>query len=222
MVRALGVTFPEADFVIVAQNYGLEELSIFDSEKTKLYVFDEALTIGVARKVLEEKILELNYDYAILCDDDIICVADERRGKAYLDIMQQYDVFFTQPNLLHLAGISRKVMLETPIPILNASENEGYEDCIYYNILKVKYKDTFNEMDVGVLLKNGVGYMSTWYDSERNSHGANMKGVAVYLYKQGIIIDDPCLNIYNYPDTFEELGINVETANTEDVEAASL
>lgn len=181
--------FPEADFVIIAQNYKPQRLKILKSltppRRTYIYEFEKGLGITGARRELQKRILELKYDYAILLDDDAVIRPDPVKGKAFLQRLHRADALYSLEHVLHLAGLSRRVLLECEMPDIESVRGDGYEDVCYYYLLRNKYWKTFVERDYGLLEHDGGGFCSTWIDQGPGDKKLSYK-TALWLAERGL------------------------------------
>lgn len=164
LIERLNEKLPNIDILIVAQNW--KDYKPI-SKNNKLIVFNY-IKLGIlkARRILRKHFLDLNYDYLIMFDDDAI--PEEFAPGAinkYLEEMDNNPDGFafikpTEPtgalynpyvnSQLNFCAISRYIYEKEPMPLVDAQENEGYEDRIFSLLLHCKYNDKEFDAPAGV------------------------------------------------------------------------
>ena len=119
--------------IIIAQNWHKNEVSV--NSHCTVYKYDHALGITPARELLREKLLESEYDYFILLDDDCIIEGDDATEYFHQIDLHPYGYGTFNGSMLKLFAISRFAFEKSEFPKVNAIPLEGYEigneDIIY-------------------------------------------------------------------------------------------
>lgn len=184
--------FGDVNFLVVAQNWKDYKVPKF-VKNIDVFKYDK-LGILEARKKLRQHFLDLNYDYLIMCDDDIIIETDgPLYGQAYLDeldfhpqgfIFLQYDAA-----QLNLCAISRFIYEQEPMVDIDPQKYGGYEDTIFSNLLHYKYPSyefkTIHGIRCTQFMNSEEKAPSTW--SKDNNHQVNWRYVCLYIeqFKNG-------------------------------------
>ena len=165
LLKQINDYFPEIPLIIIAQNWKNDTPIILND--AKVYHYNERLGILKARKTLIKTFLySTEKDYLIMFDDD--CVIKCTTEDAYLQYLKAIDnhpdgfAFLKgdsddaksglgSPNpykdsCLNLCAISRKILLENPMPKVNPEESIGFEDRVFSMLLHVKCADS--EFDI--------------------------------------------------------------------------
>lgn len=153
---------------IVIQNYTEEEASKL-AAMTNVTVSTrlEKLGILLARKILREMFLTLNYDNLIMLDDDCELKGTREDGEEYLRQLEEHPGCFGEFNLtlLKLFSISKEILSQEDYPEVNPENGEGFEDRAFVEMLRYKYPDkrftyVSNIQEESVSSKD---VLSTWY-----------------------------------------------------------
>lgn len=164
LIKRLNEKLSGIDILIIAQNW--KDYKPI-SENNKLIIFNY-LKLGIlkARRVLREHFLDLNYDYLIMFDDDAI--PEELIPGAICNYLKEMDnnpegfafIKATEPtgtlynpytsSQLNFCAISRFIYEKEPMPLIDAQENEGYEDRVFSLLLHYKYQDKEFDAPLGV------------------------------------------------------------------------
>ena len=157
------------EFLIIAQNW--QDYQVPDSVKnTLIYKFDKLGILG-ARKMLREKFLESEYDYLIMCDDDIVLEPQIKdAAKKYLAEIDKHPEGFSFIRYgwsLTFCAVSKWIYEKVPMVDVDPEKNEGYEDMVFPNLLHYKYpKKEFQTSHLFKFLQNTkeykVDHQSTW------------------------------------------------------------
>lgn len=125
--------------IIIAQNWKDDKVEL--SKNCIVYHY-EKLGIPLARNTLRQKFLESGFDYLIMLDDDCVLSGN---GEGYLKELDENPncVFIKYINQLKLFAISKHIYSQVEMPNVDAEKNEGVEDEIFINIMKIKFKDKF-------------------------------------------------------------------------------
>ena len=134
--------FGDVPIIVVAQNWKAyrppEYLTNIQIDK------EPKLGILLARKTLRKLFLASEYDYLIMCDDDVIIEVDGPLiAQAYMDELNfhPHGFMFLQYDAaqLNLCAISRFIYEKEPMVDIDPQNNEGFEDTIFSNLLHYKY-----------------------------------------------------------------------------------
>lgn len=159
----------DIEFLIIAQNWQDYQVPDF-IKNTLIYKFDKLGILG-ARKMLREKFLESEYDYLIMCDDDIVLKPQlENAAKKYLEELDKYPEGFSFLKYgwsLTFCAISKWIYEKVPMVDVDPEKNEGYEDMVFPLLLHYKYPEKeFKTSQFFTFLQNTkeykVNHKSTW------------------------------------------------------------
>lgn len=128
--------------VIIAQNWREEEINRVKDKVT--LDLNGKLGITGARKRLREYFLESGYDYLIMLDDDSQIRANDKGIKAYLDEIDEHpgQVGEFRNTLLKLFAISKEIYSQINFrDDINAEDGTGFEDTVFVNDIRKKFKD---------------------------------------------------------------------------------
>jgi len=133
----------EIEFLIIAQNW--KDYQVPDFVKhTLIYKFDKLGILG-ARKMLRTKFLETDYDYLIMCDDDIVLETktDNAPQKYFEEIDKHPEGFsFIQYGwALTFCAVSKWIYSRVEMVDIDPEKNEGYEDSTFPNLLHYMFTD---------------------------------------------------------------------------------
>lgn len=133
----------DVEFLIIAQNWKDYKVPKF-VKHTIIHKFDKLGILG-ARKMLREKFLETDYDYLIMCDDDIVLKPEvENAPKKYLERLDKHPEGFSFVRYgwsLTFCAISRFIYSKEDMVDVDPEKNEGYEDMVFPLLLHYKYHD---------------------------------------------------------------------------------
>ena len=133
----------DIEFLIIAQNWKDYQVPDF-IEHTVIHKFDKLGILG-ARKMLREKFLELDYDYLIMCDDDIVLKPlIENAPKKYFKELDKHPEGFSFLSYgwsLTFCAVSKWIYSREEMVDIDPEKNEGYEDTTFPNLLHYKYPD---------------------------------------------------------------------------------
>ena len=159
----------DIEFLIIAQNWRDYQVPDF-VKHTLIYKFDKLGILG-ARKMLRTKFLESNYDYLIMCDDDIVLEKKAKDApKKYLETLDKHPEGFSFIKYgwsLTFCAISRYIYEKEPMVDVDPEKNEGYEDVVFPRLLYYKYpRNEFKTNHLFNFLQNTNQYKknhkSTW------------------------------------------------------------
>ena len=136
--------FGDVNYIVIAQNWN--EYRVPSFVKNIQIINKPPLGITKARQELREAFLNSNYDYLIMCDDDVIMEVDSPLiPEAYMDELNLYPKGFLflqyEAAQLNMCAISRYIYEQEPMVDIDPQKNEGYEDTIFSNLLHYKYRD---------------------------------------------------------------------------------
>ena len=161
------------DYLFIAQNWQNFKLPKEIENKATIFKYDK-LGILRARKELRKKFLELNYDYLIMSDDDVILeYKDSSVIDDYINALEKHPqgfMFLQYSWSLNLCAISRWIYEREDMVDIDPEKNEGYEDTCFPNLLHYKYPDKEFKVN-GIkftqhLSANRKNVKSTWMKSE--------------------------------------------------------
>ena len=128
-------------FLIIAQNWQDYQVPEFVTH-TIIHKFDKLGILG-ARKMLREKFLETDYDYLIMCDDDIVLKAEvEDAPQKYMEELDKHPKGFSYVRYgwsLTFCAVSKYIYNQEPMCDVDPEKNEGYEDMVFPLLLHYKY-----------------------------------------------------------------------------------
>ena len=159
----------DIEFLIIAQNWQDYQVPDF-IKNTLIYKFDKLGILG-ARKMLREKFLESEYDYLIMCDDDIVLESKvDNAAQKYLKELDKHPEGFSFLKYgwtLTFCAISKWIYEKIPMVDVDPEKNEGYEDMVFPLLLHYKYPDKeFTTGQFFTFLQNTkeykVDHKSTW------------------------------------------------------------
>ena len=160
------------EFLVIAQNWKDYKVPEF-VKHALIYKFDKLGILG-ARKMLREKFLESDYDYLIMCDDDIVLEQKTTNAaKKYLIELDTHPHGFSFVKYgwsLTFCAISRYIYEKEPMVDVDPEKNEGYEDMVFPLLLHYKYpKNEFKTNHLFNFLQNTAKYSkdhkSTWMNN---------------------------------------------------------
>lgn len=168
--------WPDAEFLVIAQNWGdykppKEVTNIEIVKKVKLGILG-------ARKALREEFLKTDYDYLIMCDDDILLQVEKTFTPEYfMEELEKHPegYMFIQCNgfALTFCAISRWIYERVPMVDIDPEKEEGYEDVVFPAMLRYKYPDnqfiTYGIRFVQHQSTYSEGLKSTW--NKGKDHG---------------------------------------------------
>lgn len=162
--------------IIVAQNWRKEDYNIKYCATIKIYNFSNALGITKARIILREKLLETEYDYFILFDDDSNIIGTENSVKEYLKQLDNHpDMFglFKGRSWHRLFAISKYMLNLMSYDFIKNYESfrgEIWEDVAYAHTYKKIYPNKWFDIQVIGLDENQLpsekDVNTTWYKPE--------------------------------------------------------
>ena len=159
----------DIEFLIIAQNWKNYKVPEF-VKHTTIHRFNKLGILG-ARKMLRTKFLESDYDYLIMCDDDIVLeTKTENAPQKYLDELDKHPEGFSFVKYgwsLTFCAISRHIYEKEPMVDVDPEQNEGYEDMVFPLLLHYKYpKNEFKTSHLFCFLQNTAKFSkdhkSTW------------------------------------------------------------
>jgi len=188
----------EIEFLIIAQNWKDYKVPEF-VKHTIIHKFDKLGILG-ARKMLREKFLESDYDYLIMCDDDIVLKPEiENAPQKYMEELDKYPQGFSFVRYgwsLTFCAISKYIYEKEPMVDVDPEKNEGYEDMVFPLLLHYKYPQ--NEFKTSNLFsfhqheaKFKKDHKSTWM-------------------VRGIDYNEIQINTDTYTKNFKEGNFNIE------------
>lgn len=136
--------FGDVNWLIIAQNWKNYEVPSF-VKNVDVRKFPK-LGILNARKKLREEFLKTNFDYLIMMDDDcIVETIGPLIAQAYMDELNMHPNGFVflqyDAAQLNLCAISKYVYQREPMVDIDPQNGEGYEDTVFSNLLRYKYRD---------------------------------------------------------------------------------
>lgn len=142
MFKQIYDLFGDVNWLVIAQNW--KDYKQPNYIKNIEVVHKPQLGILKARKTLREEFLKRDYDYLIMCDDDVLIEVDGPLiAQAYMDelnfhpngfIFLQYDAA-----QLNMCAISKFIYEQEPMVDVDPQKEEGYEDKIFSELLHYKY-----------------------------------------------------------------------------------
>lgn len=192
--------FGDVNFLVIAQNWGNYKVPSFIKNieiinKTKLGILK-------ARQVLREEFLKRNYDYLIMCDDDLIIkTVGPLIAEAYMDELNFHPKGFIflqyKAAQLNLCAVSRFIYEQEPMVDIDPQKMEGYEDTVFSNLLHYKYSkyefNTIHGIECTQFMSKTEPVPSTW--AATNNHKLNWQNTCYHLeqFKKGNFeIDKTC------------------------------
>ena len=159
--------------LIVAQNYTEQEADTIGAEKNVTLTHHPKLGIVGARKELRKLFLESEYDYLIMLDDDCIIGGTPSDAQKYLEAIQKHPGGWgaKRKRLLKLFAISREVYSQIEMPDINPEKNEGFEDILFYETLRTKFRNSEFEFQTRLTesSNSSTDPNSTWRNEYKNS-----------------------------------------------------
>ena len=159
----------DIEFLIIAQNWKDYQVPNF-IEHTTIHKFDKLGILG-ARKMLREKFLESDYDYLIMCDDDIVLKPlVEDAPKKYLEEIDKHPEGFSFIQFgwsLTFCAISKWIYSRVEMVDIDPEKNEGYEDITFPYLVTCMYpKKAFKTNHLFKFLQHTAefhkNHKSTW------------------------------------------------------------
>ncbi len=185
-------------FMIVAQNWKENKIPEFVKNVT-IFRYNKLGILG-ARKKLGVHFLESNYDYLIMCDDDIVLDLDSTFTKEYffntLNENPNGFVFLKYGWSLTFCAISKFIYSQTPMSDIDPEKGEGYEDTVWPYLLHYKHgENEFTLKGIRFLQHKQefhVDHKSTW-DSKKVDHKAlnDLTHYYVERFKKGLFNINP-------------------------------
>ena len=156
---------------IVIQNYRDEDVArLTNLTNVTLSSKLEKLGILLARRILRDMFLALDYDTLIMLDDDCVITGTPEDGQEYLKQLEEHPGCFGEFNytLLKLFSISKEIFEKEDYPEVNPENGEGFEDRAFVEMLRYKYPDkrfTYktNIQEESISSKDKL---STWYTGQ--------------------------------------------------------
>lgn len=168
--------FGDVNYLIIAQNW--QDYTVPEFVKNvDIFKYSKLGILG-ARKKLREHFLESNYDFLIMCDDDIVLKTNKDFSKEYFfsEIMKHPNGYFFLKHgwALSFCGISKAMYQKEPMIDLDPEKGEAYEDVTFAELLKYKYpKEEFKIKNIDFLQNKAEYYhkehKSTW-DCKQVNH----------------------------------------------------
>ena len=170
----------DVDFLVIAQNW--KDYRPPEGDGVTTVIRKPKLGILGARKALRQEFLKSDYDYLIMCDDDLLIETSPGfDGKNYMEALDEHPDGFMfikrrngtyRPAQLNLCAISRHVYAMEPMVDVNPQLGEGYEDFIFANLLHCKYPEL--EFDVSGIWTTQLHNPnekapSTWWDGSMDN-----------------------------------------------------
>lgn len=223
--------FPSVPVVIVAQNWKEDYIPKHNpNQQLDIYRFDKLGIVG-ARKKLEEVLLGLNFDYAILCDDDVTIYGRKDSVQNFLlPFEQRYNGFaFREINLhtsrtvekyfpapLNLCVVSKFILENEPMDArFDPEKNIAYEDMIYPCILRNKYPQHEIQYPLKSIITSFatdfVKSESTWFEQADQEELENGKTPQIQRWENTVTICDYIDKYKKYPEFVIENGVIVIT-----------
>lgn len=184
--------FGDVNIMIIAQNW--KEYELPEGINAQVFKYDKLGILG-ARKILRRHFLESNYDYLIMCDDDIMIeIKDDNAPNNYLKSIDSNPNGFMflqyKAAQLNLCAISRFIYKQEPMVDTDPEKGEGYEDTIFSNLLHYKYPEYEFYTDENIkciqFMNKNEKAPSTW-SKENNNHSQNWSVTEFYIgqFKKG-------------------------------------
>lgn len=182
----------DIEFLIVAQNWKNYRLPK-SVKKVTLFKYDK-LGILNARKALRKHFLQSDYDYIIMCDDDIVLNSTSpNAGKNYLKKLDAHPegfMFVQYGWSLNLCAISRWIYEKEDMCDVDPEKNEGYEDMVFPLLLHYKYPKKEFKIEGIKFLQHQATYhkdcKSTWENGRVNHQELKQKtDMYVEEFKKG-------------------------------------
>ena len=153
---------------ILIQNYHDDEIETLEHTKN-VSVSPNFNKLGIlnARKLLRRTFLSMNLEYLIMLDDDCDLKGTRQDGEEYIKQLEEHPGCFGEfkLTLLKLFSISRDLLEKEDFPNINPENEEGFEDRVFVNKLRIKYPNkrfTYSTkiIEYSVSTKDSD---STWY-----------------------------------------------------------
>ena len=158
----------DSHFIVVAQNWKDYNVPSF-VKNIQIFRYGKLGILG-ARKTLRKHFLDLNYDYLIMCDDDI--VLETKTPTAIKDFNTELENnpkgfwFAMYGWSLSFCAVSKWIYERVPMVDVDPEKGEGYEDCVFPYLLHYKYpKNEIFFHDIKFLqyqVKYHQHHKSTW------------------------------------------------------------
>lgn len=184
--------WPDAEFLVIAQNW--KDYQVPEFVHNIIINQQPKLGILLARKTLRKEFLNTNYDYLIMCDDDIILSTDKDFSPdAFMKELDNHPhgfMFLKYGWSLTFCAISRYIYQKEPMVDIDPQKNEGYEDIVFPYLLHYKYpKNEFKIFGIRFTqheLEHRKNLKSTWQSSSVN-HDTLHKFTDYYVnrFKEG-------------------------------------
>jgi hypothetical protein len=218
--------FPSFPVVIIAQNWKEDYMPKHNpDQEIHVYRFEKLGIIG-ARKKLEEVLHDIEFDYAILCDDDAIIYGDKEKVSRFLAPFENRRNGFTFreknihnhrsveryfPAPLALCVISKTLLEREPLdPRFDPEQNIAYEDMIYPCILRNKYPQYEVQYPLRSIFTSFttdfVKAESTWFENADSTETASGEAPQAQRWKNTVIICDYIDRYKKYPEFTIEQG----------------
>jgi len=172
LVAQCNYIFDNLPIIIIAQNWNDSDLYDYHKmENVTFYTYPKLGIVG-ARNKLREHFLESEYNYLIMLDDDVVLKGTPKEGVQYLNQLNLYKNGFWEFNLtlLKLFAISKDLFaLEKFDENINPENEDGFEDRIFVNRLRVKYPQLKHQFNVAGLSQSSISTKdpdSTWYSNQ--------------------------------------------------------
>ena len=131
----------DSEFLIIAQNWGDYKVPSF-IKHSDIFKYGKLGILG-ARKKLREHFLESNYDYLIMCDDDIVLKTnDDNTINEFNKALEDNPKGFWFPMYgwsLSFCAVSKWIYEREEMVDVDPEKSEGYEDTVFPYLLHYKY-----------------------------------------------------------------------------------
>ena len=173
MFEQLKGIFGDVKYMIVAQNW--KDYQLPDYVNADVFRYNKLGILG-ARKKLGQHFLQSDYDYLIMCDDDIVLKTEDTFTKEYffdeLNKHPQGFVFLQYGWSLTFCAISKYIYQQSPILDIDPEKGEGYEDTVWPWYLHYKHPDNEFHLSGIKFVQHQAEYTkelkSTWTNSGTN------------------------------------------------------
>ncbi len=172
LVAQCNYIFDNLPIIIIAQNWKESDLCKYDNIGNITFYTYPKLGIVGARNKLREHFLKSEYNYLIMLDDDVTLKGSPKEGQEYLKQLNSHKDGFWEFNLtlLKLFAISKDLFaLEKFDENINPENEDGFEDRIFVNRLRVKYSKLRYQFNVKGLSQSSISTKdpdSTWYSNQ--------------------------------------------------------
>ena len=210
--------------MVIAQNW--KDYTLRGGLNVEVFKYNKLGILG-ARKTLGRHFLESNYDYLIMCDDDIVLETDDSFSKEYLinelNANPKGFVFLQYGWSLTFCAVSKTIYRQSPMVDIDPEKGEGYEDTVWPYLLHYKYPDAEFKLSGIKFVQHKqayhVNHKSTWNNnSVDHKKLSQLSSYHINNFKNGnFIIDKRAAEKYVDKQNFYERALMMGWINKEDI-----